>query len=142
MRWLWIPETMREAWRTATALLGRDEPLLVASAAFDNAQWRHRLDIVRAYDEPLLEELYREAITLHNIVTFVRVKDGAAPREHFDALLIDGGMLERSFFRRRYDEPVQLFLDSLSHTQPSLHNIFLTMVGPSEQPVATGGDSA
>jgi ABC-type uncharacterized transport system ATPase subunit len=33
-------------------------------------------------------------------------------------------------------------LDSLSHRQPSLHNIFLTMVGPREQPAETGGASA
>lgn len=119
--WLWLPEPLREAWREAEGAAARGATLPVLGALFDNALWRHRLAVVAAHGDEVLDQLYRGTITLHNIVTFIRVKDGAAAREDFDALLLDGGLLERSFFRRHYDEPVQLFLDSLGRTDFARH---------------------
>jgi len=119
--WLWIPDRMRDAWRTAHATLDRGGSLRLANAGFDNARWQHRLALAEQCKEPFLDKMFREAITMHNIITFIRVKDGAANREDIDDLLLDGSVLGRSFFRRHYDEPVQLFLDSLAHTDYARH---------------------
>lgn len=119
--WLWLAEPLRETWRTAEALAGRGASLRVIGAAFDQGRWRHSLAVAREHDDAQLEEFFQQVITVHNICTFLRVHDGAAPREEFDALLLDEGRLDRHFFRRHYDEPVQLFLDSLGRTDYARH---------------------
>ncbi len=119
--WIWLPEEMRAAWRHAERVQSRDASLRVIGAQFENARWRHSLAVARRHGDARLEEFFQQVITVHNIATFLRVKDGAAPREEFDALLLDEGRLDRYFFRRHYDEPVQLFLDSLGRTDYAHH---------------------
>lgn len=119
--WLWLPTPMRDAWRHAAEVHARGAALRVVGAQFDNARWSHSVAVARAHGDALLEEFFQQVITVHNIATFIRVKDGGAPREEFEALLLDEGRLDRHFFRRRFDEPVQLFLDALGRTDYARH---------------------
>ncbi|MBD3349556.1 MAG: hypothetical protein GF400_10240 [Candidatus Eisenbacteria bacterium] len=110
-----LPDHMAEAARTAEEEY-RDLPeLWCIDRVIDGALWRRSLSVAREHGNIFLEDYFKTEIDLHNIRTFVRVKEGGGDPEALDRALVDGGTLERSRFAALLDEPVDAFARSIEY---------------------------
>jgi V/A-type H+-transporting ATPase subunit C len=110
-----LPEHLAEAARQAEEEYRDSSELSSIDRAVDAGFWRHALVVAGEHENEFLVSYFGAEIDLRNVRIFIRVKAAGGDRDDLEAALIEGGKLERTFFGRFLEEPVEAFARALEY---------------------------